>query len=52
MTYRVEDNDDLEVSGRILEVFRVLDPTGEREGFWDGAIEYIFSGEIEAPPGG
>jgi hypothetical protein len=49
MVYQVEDNDDLEVSGRILDVLhdaRNMYANGDRsEGWWDGAIEYILTGE-------
>ncbi len=41
MTYQVEDNDDLEVSGRILDILRTTDLP---EGCWDGAIDYILEG--------
>jgi len=51
MTYQVEDNDDLEVTGRILETLRdarniYTTPGNEQsEGWWDGAIDYILYGE-------
>lgn len=49
MTYSVEDNDDMEVTGRIIEVLRSARETysdGNRsEGWWDGAIDYILTGE-------
>ena len=48
MTYKVEDNDDLEVTGRILDVLnaaRDIYRDGNRsEGWWDGAIDYILDG--------
>lgn len=57
MVYQVEDNDDLDVTGRILDVLRDardIYATGNRsEGWWDGAIDYILNGEVrnpEAPP--
>ena len=51
MTYKVEDNDDMDVTERILTVLRVAreiynTPGLERsEGWWDGAIDYILRGE-------
>lgn len=46
--YRVEDNDNLDVSGRILDVLRdareiYADGVGP-EGWWDGAVEYVLKG--------
>jgi len=52
MTYQVEDNDDLEVTGRIIDVLRdardIYAPPGSlnrSEGWWDGAVDYILYGE-------
>jgi hypothetical protein len=49
MVYKVEDNEDLDVTGRILDVLRDarrIYLTGSlSEGWWDGAIEYILTGE-------
>jgi hypothetical protein len=39
----VLEDDDLTISGRIIDVFRDLDV--KPEGAWDGAIEYILTGE-------
>ncbi len=52
MTYKVEDNDDCEVTGRILEVLQdardIYTKGGpQHEGWWDGAIEYILKGDPE-----
>lgn len=49
VSYAVSDNDDLEVSGRILDVLRLARETylngADTEGWWDGAIDYILTGE-------
>lgn len=50
MTYQVKDNEDLEVSGRILDVLKsareIYNTSGHEnsEGWWDGAIDYILDG--------
>lgn len=49
MVYKVEDNEDLEVSGRIIDVLRdartIYTDGGRSEGWWDAAVEYILTGE-------
>lgn len=48
MTYKVQDNEDLEVTSRILDVLhdaRDIYAGGEgSEGWWDAAIDYILEG--------
>lgn len=46
--YRVSDNEDCEVSGRILDVLRdarqiYANGVGP-EGWWDGAVDYVLTG--------
>lgn len=48
MVYKVEDNEDLEVTGRILDILRdarqmYAGGLGS-EGWWDGAVDYILNG--------
>lgn len=49
MVYKVEDNEDLEVTARILDILndaRIIYAGGVgSEGWWDGAVDYILTGK-------
>lgn len=43
----IQDNEDLEVTTRILNVLSTIDPERKFEGLWDNGVEYILKGNFE-----